>query len=80
VQKLLEDPLSLARMGLELSFRGPDPACGISERGGKKAVRDRTNRSHKNIVWDSNKQWASLQGPSIKRLQELLELNMNQLR
>jgi hypothetical protein len=36
-------------MGLE-PFRGSDPACGISERGGKKAVRDWTNRGHKNIV------------------------------
>jgi ribonuclease HI len=37
----------LARMGSEHLFIGPEPACGISIRVAKKAVRYWTNRNHK---------------------------------
>jgi ribonuclease HI len=38
----------LARTGSENPFIGPEPACGISIGVAKKAVRDWTNRNHKN--------------------------------
>jgi hypothetical protein len=39
----------LARTGSEHPLIGPEPVCGISIGVAKKAVRDWTNRSHKNI-------------------------------
>jgi hypothetical protein len=38
----------IAKFGSECPFVGPEPACGISVRVAKKAVRDWTNRDHKN--------------------------------
>jgi ribonuclease HI len=39
----------LARLRSECPFIGPETACGISAGIAKKAVRDCTNRGHKNI-------------------------------
>jgi hypothetical protein len=39
----------LARLGFRWPFIGPEPACSISVGIAKKAVRDWTNRDHKNI-------------------------------
>jgi hypothetical protein len=73
----------LERSGSEHLFRGPEPACGISIRVAKKAVRDWTNRNH-------IKQWESTIGlkhakglisePSARRSNDLLKLNRVQLR
>jgi hypothetical protein len=38
----------LARTGSEHPFTGPEPACGISIGAAKSAVKDWTNRNHKN--------------------------------
>jgi hypothetical protein len=73
----------LARTGSELLFTGPEPACGISFRVVKRAVKDWTNKKH-------IKQWESLMGfkqakelilgPSSKRSKDLPKLNRDQLR
>jgi hypothetical protein len=72
-----------ARTVSEHLFIGPEPACGISAEVAKKAVRDWTNRNHQ-IYWESLtglKQAKGLvQGPSARRMKELLKLNSNQLR
>jgi ribonuclease HI len=39
----------LAKLGSESPFIEPEPACGISVGIAKRAVRDWTNRDHKNI-------------------------------
>jgi hypothetical protein len=61
----------LARTGSEHPFIGPEPACCISIRVAKKAVRDWTNRNHK-------KHWESvtglLLGPSARKMKDLLKL------
>jgi hypothetical protein len=72
----------LTRTGSEHSFIGPEPACGISVGVAKKAVRDWTNRNHQ-------KYWQSLtrlklakgliQGPSARRMKDLLKLNRDHL-
>jgi hypothetical protein len=38
----------LAKLGSEFPFIGPEPTCGILAKIGKRAVRDWTNRAHKN--------------------------------
>jgi hypothetical protein len=40
----------LARTGSEHPFVGPEPACGITIRVAKRAVRDWTNRNHKKTM------------------------------
>jgi ribonuclease HI len=42
----------LARIGSDHPFTGPEPACGISFGVAKKAVRDWTNRNHRQY-WKS---------------------------
>jgi hypothetical protein len=67
----------VARTGSE------NPACSISIRAAKKAVRDWTDRNHKNY-WESTtglkqaKRFIS--GPSARRTKDLLKLNRDQLR
>jgi hypothetical protein len=49
----------LTKFGDECPLIGPEPACGISAEIAKKAVRDWTNRDHKNSgnpKQDSNRQ------------------------
>jgi hypothetical protein len=72
----------LAKIGAEYPFTGPEPACGIYIGAAKKAIRDWTMVNHK-------KYWSSLtglkqakrfiQGPTAKRMKELLKLNRNHL-
>jgi hypothetical protein len=73
----------LARTGSENPFIGSEPACGISVGVAKKAVRDWTNRNHKNH-WEATtglKQAKGfISGPSARRTKNLLELNRDQLR
>jgi ribonuclease HI len=73
----------LAKLGSECPFIGPEPACGISAGIVKKAVRDCTNRNHKKY-WESltglKQAKGFLQGLSVRRTEELLKLNRNQLR
>jgi hypothetical protein len=73
----------LARIGAEHLFTGPEPACGISFRVAKRAVKDWMNRKHI-IQWESItgcKQAKELIiGPSAKRSKDLLRLNRDQLR
>jgi hypothetical protein len=73
----------LARTGFGHPFIGPEPACGTSIGGAKKAVRDWMSRNH-------IKQWESttglkqakglISGPSARRTKNLLKLNRDQLR
>jgi hypothetical protein len=58
----------LAKVGAEHPFIGPEPACGISTGVARKAIRDWTIQAKRFI-----------QGPSAKRVKELLKLNRNQL-
>jgi hypothetical protein len=71
----------LARTRSEHPFIGPEPACGISIRVAKKAVRDWTNRNHKKY-WESTtgvKQAKGLiSGPSARGTKDLLKLNRDQ--
>jgi hypothetical protein len=73
----------VAKLESESPFIGPEPACGISAGIAKKAVRDWTNRDHKKY-WESltglRQPKGFLQGPSVRRTNELLRLNRNQLR
>jgi hypothetical protein len=70
-------------LGSGSPFIGPEPACGISMGIAKRAVRDWTNRDHKEY-WEAltrlKQAKGFLQGPSVKRTKELLRLNRNQLR
>jgi ribonuclease HI len=72
----------LARTGSENPFIGPEPAYGISIGVAKKAVRDWTNRNHKNH-WEATtgqKQAKGfISGPSARRTKDLLELNRDYL-
>jgi hypothetical protein len=72
----------LARMGSEHPFIGPEPACGISVGAAKNAVRDWTNRNHKEY-WESvtglTQAKGLIQGPFARRTQDLLKLNRDQL-
>jgi hypothetical protein len=65
-----------------LARTGSEPACGISIGFAKRAVRDWTNRNHKN-QWESTtglKQAKRLvSGPSARRTKDLLKLNRNYL-
>jgi hypothetical protein len=74
---------SLAKTGFEHPFIGPEPACGISVGGAKKAARDWSNRNHKEC-WESTtglrEAKGLIQGPSARRTEDLLKLNRNQLR
>jgi hypothetical protein len=73
----------LAKMGSEHPFIGPEPACGISVGVAKKAVRDWTNKKHKEY-WESTiglrEEKGFIQGPSARRMKDLLKLNRDQLR
>jgi hypothetical protein len=73
----------LARTGSENLFIGPEPACAISIGAAKKAVRDWTDRTHKNY-WESTtglKQAKGfISGPSARQTKDLLKLNRDQLR
>jgi hypothetical protein len=68
---------SVAKLGSERPFIGPEPACGIAMEVAKKAVGDWTIRGHR-------KHWGSLrgliQGPSAKKTREILNLYRDQLR
>jgi hypothetical protein len=78
-----ETAYQLARTGPEHPFIGPEPACSISVGFAKKAVRDWTNRNHKEY-WESitglTQAKALIQGPSARRTKDLLKLNRDQLR
>jgi hypothetical protein len=67
----------LAKIGSEHSFIGPEPACGISVGVAKKAVRDWTNRNHKEY-WESStglrEAKGFIQGPSARRMKDLLKV------
>jgi hypothetical protein len=73
----------LARTGSEHPFIGHEPACGISVGVAKKAVKDWTNRNHKEY-WESitgpTLAKGLIQGPSARRMKNLLKLNRDQLR
>jgi hypothetical protein len=73
----------LARTKYEHPFTGPEPACGISIGVAKKAVRDWTDRNHKEY-WKSitglTQAKELIQGPSARRRKDLLKLNKDQLR
>jgi hypothetical protein len=73
----------LAKTGSEHPFIGPEPVCGISVGVAKKAVRDWTNRNHKEY-WESitglREAKGLIQGPSARRTKDLLKLNRDQLR
>jgi hypothetical protein len=73
----------LTRTGSEHPFIGPKPACGISIGVAKKAVRDWTNRSHKNH-WEAitglRHAKRLILGPSARRTKDLLKLNSDQFR
>jgi ribonuclease HI len=70
-------------MADQLARRGPEAACGISVGVTKKAVRDWMNRNR-------NKHWEAIivliqvkgfiSGPSARRTEDLLKLNIDQLR
>jgi hypothetical protein len=64
-------------------FIGPEPACVISIGVAEKAVRDWTDRNHKEY-WKSTtglKQAKGfISGPSARRTKDLLKLNRDQLR
>jgi hypothetical protein len=70
-------------MGSEHPFIGPEPACGISVGVAKKAVREGTNRNHKEY-WESVTRLTQAKGliqePSARRMKDLLKLNRDQLR
>jgi phosphoribosylformimino-5-aminoimidazole carboxamide ribonucleotide (ProFAR) isomerase len=72
----------LAKLGSECPSIGSEPACGISARIAKKAVRDWTNKDHQKY-WESltglKQAKGFLQGPSVRRTKELLKLDRNQL-
>jgi hypothetical protein len=65
-------------LGAEDPFTGPEPACGISVGAAKKAVRDWTNRNHKEY-WESVtgliQAKGLIQGSSARRMKDLLKLN-----
>jgi hypothetical protein len=73
----------LARTGSEHPFTGPEPACGTSAGVAKRAVRDWTNRNHKN-QWESitglKQAKGLISGPSARSTKDLLKLNGDQLR
>jgi hypothetical protein len=72
----------LAKKGSEHPFIGPEPACSISERAAKWAIRDCMNRKHQEY-WQftpgQKHAKGCLQEPSGKKTRELLRLNRNQL-
>jgi hypothetical protein len=73
----------LAKTGSEHLFIGPEPACGNSVGVAKKAVRDWTNKNHKEY-WEFTiglrEAKEFIQGPSARRTKDLLKLNRDQLR
>jgi hypothetical protein len=75
----------LARTGYEHPIIGPEPACGISIGGAKKAVRDWTNRNHKKKLGIRNRTYTG-KGTYTRTLcqkegrKDLLKLNRDQLR
>jgi hypothetical protein len=72
----------LSRLGSERLFIGPQPAWGISKGVARKAVRDWTITDHRKH-WDSlsglKQANALLQGPSAKKISELLNLSRDLL-
>jgi hypothetical protein len=79
---MVMNSISVAKLGFEQPFIGPEPACGISMGVAKKVVKDWTNRGHRGH-WDPfsgfKQAKAPLQGPSCNKIKELLKLNGNQL-
>jgi hypothetical protein len=77
-----ETAYQLARLGCKCPFIGPEPPCSILAGITKKAVRDRTNRNHKEY-WESltglKNANSFLQGPFARGTKEILKLNRNQL-
>jgi hypothetical protein len=80
---VVDTAAQLARTGSEHPFIGLEPACGISIGVAKKAVRDWTNRKHKEY-WESltglKQAKGLIQGPSARRTKDLVRLNRDQLR
>jgi hypothetical protein len=64
----------LAKVGFLLPFIGSEPACGISERAAKQAIRNWVGRGH-HKCWQSSLGWRHAKGfvdrPSAKRSTEL---------
>jgi hypothetical protein len=78
----IETADQLARTESEYPFIGPEPACGISIGVAKKAIRDWTNRNHKNHWEFTNGRKQSkgfILGPTAKRTKYLLKLNREQI-
>jgi hypothetical protein len=73
----------LAKTGSEQPLTGPELACGISIGVVKKAVRDWTNRNHKEY-WESvtglTQAKGLILGLSARRPKDLQKLNRDQLR
>jgi hypothetical protein len=74
----------LARTGSEHPFVGPEPAGGISIGVTKRAVRDWANRNHIK-QWESTTELLKqakglISGPSVRRTNDLLKLDRDQLR
>jgi hypothetical protein len=71
------------KTGSEHPFIEPEPACGISVGVAKKAVRDWTNKKHKEY-WESTiglrEAKGLIEGPSARRMKDLLKLIRDQLR
>jgi hypothetical protein len=72
----------MARTGSEYPFIRPEPVCGISTGVAKRAVRDWTNSSHKDL-WEPTagpKQAKGLvSGSSVRSTKDLLKPNRDQL-
>jgi hypothetical protein len=73
----------LAKNRIEHPFTGPEPACGISIRVAKRAVRDWTNSNHKKKIMCIHN-WTQanglISGPSATSTKDMLKLNRDQLR
>jgi hypothetical protein len=73
----------LAREGSDHLLTGPEPACGILIGVAKKAVRDWMSRKHQEYresLTGLRQAKGLIQGPSTKRMKDLLRLNRDQLR
>jgi hypothetical protein len=78
-----ETAAQLARTGSEHPLIGPEPACGISIGVAKKAVRDWMSRKHQEYresLTGLRQAKGLIQGPSARRMKDLLRLNRDQLR